>query len=251
MKRARNKTPHVVLLRVGVDGGEGGIQGPLFGKKAFDYVPIPDTWNRQSTMLYGNTFGRHKRLLCDYWPGRRRDYYRRHAIHFDPEFETFTYGDPTQPKQSLRFLQQGDLLVFYAGLQPWSPQLGFHGEAQLYIIGYFVVKCAGRIGDLFAAYTRKRIECDFANCHHVCPGAKYKEKLILVQGTKKSRFLKKASLLSEYAKDRNGTRIKVLRRGLKRHFGRLSARNYIQRSPPRWVSPEFCRKAYSYVMKLR
>src|SRR6266700_3464413 len=152
MKPASNNTPHVVLLRVGVDSGEGGIQGPLFDNGAFDYLPIPDTWNRQNKILYGNTFGRHKRLLCEYWPERKRELYRVQAIHFDPEFETFTYGDPTRPKQSLRFLQPGDLLVFYAGLQPWGTQLGFHGDAHLYIMGYFVVKCAGHIGDLFDTY---------------------------------------------------------------------------------------------------
>jgi hypothetical protein len=33
----------VVLLRVGVDAGCGGIQGPLFADGTFDFVCIPDT----------------------------------------------------------------------------------------------------------------------------------------------------------------------------------------------------------------
>jgi hypothetical protein len=163
----------------------------------------------------------------------------------------FRRGDPTRPKQSLRRLRSGDLLVFYAGLQPWSPQVGFHGDPQLYIIGYFVVRYAGHVFDLFAAHTRKTVEADFANCHHVGTGYQYDKKLVLVKGAPGSRLLKTASLLSEYAKDRNGVRIKVLRGGLSDRFGRLSARNYLQRSPPRWVPTDFCRKAYSYVTSLK
>ncbi len=245
--------PRVVLLRVGVDSGEGGIQGPLLENGAFDFVPIPDTWNRHNIVLYGNTQGRHGRNLCEYWPGKRKESYRTHPIHFDPEFKTFTYGDPTRPKQSLRFLRRGDLLVFYAGLQPWSPKRGFYGDPQLYIIGYFVVKYAGRIGDIFAIHTRRSVEADFRNCHHVALDSNYRkrERLILVKGARESRLLGKATLLSEYSKDRNGKRIKVLRGVLKHRFGKLSARNYLQRSPPRWVPDAFCRKAYSFVTGLK
>src|SRR5688572_7290329 len=33
--------PRVVLLRVGVDSGEGGIQGPLLKEDTFEFLPIP------------------------------------------------------------------------------------------------------------------------------------------------------------------------------------------------------------------
>jgi hypothetical protein len=33
---------NVVLLRVGVDEGAGGIQGPLLEDGTFEYIPIPD-----------------------------------------------------------------------------------------------------------------------------------------------------------------------------------------------------------------
>ena len=36
-------------------------------------------------------------------------------MHEDPEFRTFTYGDPTSPKAKLRELQKNDMLAFYAG----------------------------------------------------------------------------------------------------------------------------------------
>ena len=47
-------------------------------------------------------------------------------VHVDPEWETFTYGDPTTPKRSLRHLKPGDFLVFYCGLQEWDAESGWN-----------------------------------------------------------------------------------------------------------------------------
>lgn len=251
MRRGKNKNPQVVLLRVGVDAGEGGIQGPRFQDGTFEYLPIPDCRKKNNRVTYGNTKGRHGRLLCDYWPERRREHYRKQAIHCDPEFTTFTYGDPTIPKQSLQELQPGDLLVFYAGLQPWSEERGFHGDPHLYIIGYFVVRLAGHAVALFKQYSRREVKRIFSNCPHLARGAHRRKKLILIQGTSASRLLARASRLSEYGKDRNGNQLKVLHRDLKKYFGNFTDTNSLQRSPPRWVSDAFCKRAYSYVMKLR
>lgn len=244
------KVPKVVLLRVGMDSGEGGIQGPLLPKNAFDYLPIPDDWNDDNKVTYGCTVGRHGRNLCEYWPGKTREKYRNKGIHFDPEFDTFTYGDPTRPKQSLRQLEPGDLLVFYAGLQPWSEAEGFHGDPHLYIIGYFVVAKAGHIQGLFERYGRKATEQAFANCMHIVKGAPAAKKLVVVKG-KTGRLLERASLLSEYGKDKEGRRLKIMRRDLATYFGRLSKLNSLQRSPPRWILNEFSRKAYNYVLRLK
>lgn len=75
---------------------------------------------------------RHGGTLAQYVPPRYRDA----AAHYDPEFETFTYGDPTRNKRAqLLHLNEGDLLVFYAGLRP--PEVSSAGR--LYIIGYFTV----------------------------------------------------------------------------------------------------------------
>ena len=115
----------VVLLRVGIDTGSGGkFTGPLFKNGSFEYVPIRDGFNGCgiSDQTYGNTRGRYgKRTLLSYFPEKLRESRRDIPIHHDPEFETFTYGDPTSPqKQGLRRLEKGDLLVFYAGLQGWD-----------------------------------------------------------------------------------------------------------------------------------
>jgi Nucleotide modification associated domain 3 len=123
----------VVLLRVGIDTAEGGINGPLFADGGFKFVPIPDARGIDER-TYGNTRGRHGRLLVEYFPVMKRQRRQIQPMHVDPDFEAFTYGDPTLPKRGLRKLQAGDLLVFYAGLQRW-PSDGT--RAALYIVGYF------------------------------------------------------------------------------------------------------------------
>ena len=90
----------VVLLRVGIDTGSGGIHGPLFKNGTFEYIPIWDKNNRFGVNkdTYGNTKGKmDRRPLVDYFPARRRENVRSTCLHHDPEFETYTYGDPTSP----------------------------------------------------------------------------------------------------------------------------------------------------------
>src|SRR3990172_12155783 len=98
----------VAMLRIGIDTGSGGMHGPLLPDGTFEYIPIPDGFGKDGR-TYGNTTGKHGRKLADYFPETRRDKAANQAIHFDPEFITFTYGDPTPPKAGLRHLQQGDM----------------------------------------------------------------------------------------------------------------------------------------------
>src|SRR6185503_19819937 len=84
----------VVLLRVGIDSGCGGIQGPLFKDGTFDFVCIPEN-KRVSIHTYGNLVGRDGRLHVDYFAESRRTVMAKQTVHVDTEWETFTYGDPT------------------------------------------------------------------------------------------------------------------------------------------------------------
>ena len=93
----------MAVLRVGIDSGAGGMQGPLFQDGSFELLPIPDK-KGVDPRTYGNTPGRQGRYLVDYFPLRRRDKMRNQSVHLDPEFTTFTYGDPTSPKRGLRRL---------------------------------------------------------------------------------------------------------------------------------------------------
>ena len=179
----------VVLLRVGVDTGSGGIHGPLFKNGSFELLPIPDGFRKSgvSRQTYGNTVGRHGRKLIKYFPKRLSDKRKDTAIHADPEFETFTYGDPTSLKGRLRELEKGDLLVFYAGLKGWK----FESEPALYIIGYFEVAKAG----IATTFSKKELKKAFGKNFHVCHKPvleDQKGRLVLVKGGPKSRLLKKA-----------------------------------------------------------
>jgi hypothetical protein len=115
----RGAAMRVALVRVGVDTGAGGIHGPFFQDGSFEYIPIPDGLG-VDPRTYGTLLGRRGDPLAGYFPPRRREKMRHQPAHVDPEFATFTYGDPTPPKAGLRRLERGDLLVFYCGLQGWD-----------------------------------------------------------------------------------------------------------------------------------
>jgi hypothetical protein len=240
---------NIVLLRVGIDTGSGGILGPIFANDKFEFVPIGPADYDAEGRTYGNTKGRHGRTLIQYFPsGRLKEKMQNEPMHFDPEFKSYTYGDPTRPKQSLKKLQRGDLLVFYAGLKRW----GCTTKAALYIIGRFVVEEAGTYTEL----KQKNLLRLFAKNQHVLNGVRRGERkhLILIKGGRGSKLLKKAVRISalKRARDRGGHPVFVLDPVMKRHFGTFTRLNAIQRSIPRWVKqPEFCDKAAAFVLKLK
>lgn len=236
----------VVLLRVAIDTGSGGIHGPLFKDGSFEYVPIPDGWDLDPR-TYGNTKDRHGRSFADYFPPRRQAKILNQAIHFDPEFTTFTYGDPsTGPKSSLRNLVEGDLLVFYAGLEGW----GFECAPALYLIGYFEVLGAG----LATSFSTLELQRLFGNNFHVKHPeilADQRERLLLVKGGAGSRLLQKAVRISSPGTNCDGRRLHRLSKEMQKIFGNFDGRTSIERSPPRWVFPEFSARAAKFVRGLR
>jgi len=244
----RKSQTQVVLLRVGIDTGSGGIHGPLFNDGSFEYIPIPDRFggNGVDRRTYGNTRGRKGRRLADYFPETRREKVFRQSIHFDPEFETFTYGDPTPPKSSLRALSEGSLLVFYAGLEGWN----FECPPALYIIGYFEVARAG----LATSFRRAELARLFKNNFHVMHRNVFedqKERLVLVKGGPGSRLLKKAVKISSLGTDKSGRPLQRLAPQMQAAFGDFAGHTSIQRCPPRWVAPDFTRGAARFISALR
>ncbi len=238
----------VVLLRVVIDTGSGGILGPLFKNGSFEYVPISDGFNGRgiSDQTYGNTKGKcTKRLLLYYFPARLQQKRRNTPMHYDPEFEIFTYGDPTAPKRGLRKLERGDLLVFYAGLEGWD----FRCDPALYIIAYFEVEKAG----LAAEFGRQELQRDFGKNFHVRHKvvlANQKNRLVLVKGSKRSRLLRRAKRISILGSDKNGRPIHVLSPQMRKVFGDFDGHISIQRSPPRRVDERFVAKAAAFVTSL-
>jgi len=233
---------NIALLRVGVDAGSGGMQGPLFRDGSFEFVPIPDTRGR-GFQTSGNTRGRYGRPLVDYFPAPRRQKIRDMPIHCDPEFETFTYGDPTRPKSGLGRLLPGDFLVFYCGLQGWD----FESPPALYLLGYFdvcrVVNAADIPDDV--------LQTDFFRNHHVLHRDDTDwPKLVLVKGGSGSRLLRKAVKISCMGRDRRGRPLKLLSPEMRSIFGEFGGSNSIQRSTPRWVPQDLVQTAAEYVRSL-
>ncbi|UUZ77401.1 hypothetical protein LP414_09345 [Polaromonas sp. P1(28)-13] len=230
----------MVLLRVGVDSGSGGIQGPLFPDGSFDFVPIPDN-SGYGLRTYGNTLGVKGVPLSEYFPKGRQNAIHGQSMHVDPEFETFTYGDPTAPKAGLRRLQRGDMLVFYAGLSGW----GYECEPALYLVGYFMVEWAGLATDLPWHELKKRCGKNF----HVMHDELYRqqrERLVLVQGGPGSRLLTRAHCISAISCNKMGQPLKVLSPSAQKIFGDFDGRISIQRSPPRWVHETHVNKAKTF-----
>ena len=238
----------VVLLRVGIDTGSGGIHGPLYKDGTFEFIPISDKRNRFGVNLetYGNTRGAiHGRLLIDYFPVRRRDKTKDICIHDDPEFQTFTYGDPTVPKAGLRKLKKGDLLIFYAGLEGWDHDC----DPALYIVAYFEVEKAIRARE----HTLEDLQSEFGKNFHVRHRPVFenqKDSLVLIKGGRGSRLLKEAKLISVQEKNKAGRPIHVLSPKMRRIFGDFNGHVSIHRSPPRFVFPEYVLKAARFVRSL-
>jgi hypothetical protein len=243
-----NDKMRVVLLRVGIDTGCGGIHGPLFEDGSFEFLPIPDRFrgNGIDKRTYSNTSGKDGRKLVDYFPKARRERISGQSLHFDPEFDTFTYGDPTPPKASLRRLDEGSLLVFYAGLKGWD----FDCPPALYIIGFFEVARAG----LADSFSRAELAGMFRNNFHVMHRDVFHDqtdRLVLVRGNANSRLLSKAVKISTLGADKNGRALHRLAPEMQAVFGGFAGNTSIQRSPPRWVAPEFTQRAARFVLGLK
>jgi hypothetical protein len=234
----------IAMVRVGIDSGCGGIQGPLFKDGSFEYIPIPDGFCIDPR-TYGNMRGRHDRYLIDYFPASHRNKMAQQPIHYDPEFETFTYGDPTAPKASLRYLEPGDVLVFYCGLAGWD----FKSEPALYLIGYFEILAARKAGNFSPDELQDLFGFNFHVRHSVIY-ERHKNDLVLVKGSSNSRLLNKAALVSTTSQDRLGRPLKVLSPEMQQIFGNFNGKISIQRSPTRWIRPDFVQKAAEYVRSL-
>jgi hypothetical protein len=236
-----------VLLRIGIDTGSGGIHGPLFKDGSFDYVPIPDRMDGKGVdeRRYGNTVGRFGRELVQYFPKSKQDRIKDCPIHFDPEFESFTYGDTKRPKARLRNLEPGDFLIFYCGLQGFD----YESDPHLYLMGYFEVEAAGRAEE----FSEDELFTLFGKNFHVKHPQVFerqREILVLVKGSESSRMLKKAVKISAYGQDKVGKRLKILSPEMQKMFGNFGGKVSIQRCPPRWIEASHIEGTVEYIKSL-
>ena len=147
-------------MHVAVDtsskGATGGINGPIFSDNSFEFIPIPENPNNTtetrtySTLKSKNT--EHGNFISDFVPSDIQNY----LVHFDPDFENFTYADPSDMKKSkrggmLKKLSIGDYIFFVASLVPFKKSAYVNndrkeickyqkGKMAKYLIGYFEIK---------------------------------------------------------------------------------------------------------------
>ncbi|WP_414469223.1 hypothetical protein [Methanobacterium sp. ACI-7] len=172
-----------------------------------------------------NVIGRYEKPMASYLPEK----VKLLKMHFDPEFETFTYGDKGSKAKWLLKLSPDDLLVFYAGLTP-------HGNAScpeaLYLIGYLTVAEVVDFDKLSKVETIEYCKKCSNNAHI----KRYDdlEGLVIVRGKpEKSILLDKAIIISEHRLNKIGRRYHAVSAEMEKLLGISGS---IQRSiPPRII----------------
>jgi hypothetical protein len=229
-----------LLIRVGIDTQTGGCVAPLFPDQTFEYIPIPHSPKRCTTSektTYTNIKGRSSRYLAEFIPPK----YRKQHPHSDPEFTTFTYGDPAREKaQKMSQLEKGDLLIFYAGLRNMADT--GRGNIRTYFIAYFTVE---KVYD-FRGKTKAVKESYFSevpnNAHSKLDrGCEEHNNLVIIkgkEGAKESKLLSKALPLGD---DRGYV--------LEEVQPVLGWNEYIVRSRGFWIDEEHYWKAKDYLLK--
>lgn len=214
-----------LLLRVGIDKGTDRALAPIFADGKFEYIPMSETAPSKETRTFGNTTGRSGHLLSSFLP----EGLTNNIIHFDPEFETFTYGDPTSKRNYLLKLQEDDLLVFYAGLTPYNNE---NYKEALYIIGYFTVKEIVDFNKLSGAQMEEAYR-QYNNNAHIKRVDNPTDVVIVVGKEKQSKRLRKAILISQTSHDSKGRKIHIVSDEMTALLGISGS---IQRSiPPRFI----------------
>ncbi|MDI6723188.1 MAG: hypothetical protein QMD61_00925 [Methanobacterium sp.] len=214
-----------MLLRVGIDKGTDGCLAPIFSDGTFEYIPLSESDETDENRTYGSIKGCKGICLSQYLPEKVKN----RKIHFDPEFETFTYGDKGSKAKSILKLNKGDLLVFYAGLTPFKHKL--YDEA-LYIIGYFTVweivdfkNCSNKEKEKYS----KR----YFNNPHIKRKNDLDDLVIVVGDKNKSRLLDKAILISKKRLNKIGRTYHAVSKDMEELLG---IKGSIQRSiPPRFI----------------
>ncbi|WP_429222889.1 hypothetical protein [Methanobacterium oryzae] len=215
-----------MLLRIGIDKGTDGCLAPIFKDSSFEYIPLSETDIKSTeNRTYRDIIGKNGKPLSFYLPDRVKD----RKMHFDPEFNTFTYGDQGSKRNYLLKLEKSDLLVFYAGLTPFNHEIL---DEALYIIGYFTVENVIDFNKLRKDEIEKYCKIYFNNAH--IKRNFFFDNFVIVTGDKdKSKLIDKAILISEKKLNRIGRQYHIVSRKMEKLLG---IRGSIQRSiPPRFI----------------
>ncbi|MDD1720445.1 MAG: hypothetical protein LUP95_00420 [Euryarchaeota archaeon] len=230
-----------MLLRVGMDKGTDGALAPLFSDGSFLYIP-PSEWDTTSReeRTYCTMIGWNGCPLATYLPPRVGSC----KPHDDPEFVTCTYGDASTKRRYLLRLQKGDILAFYAGLQPvHRPVMG-----GLYLIGYLTVE---RVIDFNTLAPKQVTQClrQYPHNAHAKQRASADNLVIVVGDCTRSGLLRSAVRISEGRAMKNGRIGQALSQKCEQLLG---VQGFIERSiPPRLVESERSIEALSDLLGLK
>lgn len=136
----------IFIINVGANASSP-LQSPLFDDGRFELVPIPE-YNAQDSdklLAYADLrqFNELDKPLLELFS--KVSIPPREKAHYDPEFDTWTYGDNVGQKGNLQDLRIGDVLFFLARLVPYDGQQFNHHKALFALVGYLEV--AERLDD--------------------------------------------------------------------------------------------------------
>lgn len=144
------------LLHTAADTTNLGVVGPVFPDGTFEYIPIYDTYGTE-TSSYKDCPARNSqygRNLADFIPTHFRDL----PVHFDPDYDNYTYGQPAAEyprSRVLEKLREGDFVFFVSSLAPYNSEAYRDKDALLrkfqrgkkdkYVTGFFTVRGAAKV----------------------------------------------------------------------------------------------------------
>lgn len=211
-------TMTVILVGVGSDEEHAKPAPQINDDGTYEYIPIPETWLTTENRTYGN-------LELDYDAGNAVDVIERirpfgndgdwitdpdiildHPLHYDPDFESFTFGDRVagggKGGTLRRKLEPGHLLGFYTGLR------GSDGHLHRYIYGYFTVSEVADLSQYEGKEYRERLRNYPDNAHAkrlMGTGTAKHDDLVIVDGEAPGEKLKSPYRMSERREDRPPT----------------------------------------------
>lgn len=208
-----------LLLRVGIDKTYGALS-PVFADYSYKYIPI---YYLDKKEVEKNETRTYRDLGFDMFLHTKL---RDKKVHLDPEFDSFTYGDPGWLKRSsLLKLRKGDLLVFYIG----GKQIDTNKPDGCFIIGYFQVDIVADWNSLSKGQ-RATTKSAFAKNAHII-SSKSKTNVVLVKGTNQSKQLRQCIPITERNKRASNppylTSISIQKS--------LGIRGFIVRAVPIWI----------------
>lgn len=130
----------ICLINVGANASHGSIRSPLFPDGKFEFVPIPDFLlnNHKEGFKYCQLKSCNGIKITELINKK----YHNLCTHYDPEFESYTYGDypALHPRAAnLRKLSKGDFIFFFSRLVNWKNGR-FTKEAKFCLIGFIKIE---------------------------------------------------------------------------------------------------------------